>query len=124
MSLRKASLILFSAITLLGCGARQPTSVPSDAHASVRRAEGAADAGTSDPPAAPSTDGRATAKAGAGFRSDALGISFHPGVCSTNEGSGYVDLDGDFWVDEPHGLVEPGQDPKQYFRGRIAIAAK
>jgi hypothetical protein len=33
-------------------------------------------------------------------------------------------LDGNFWVDEPHGLVEPGQDSKQYFRGRISIVTK
>jgi hypothetical protein len=126
MGFGRDAMILSVAITLLGCGARGQSPIPLDPDTGATPADDVADAAVTyaAAPAAPSTDAGARHDARPRFRSEALGIAFHPGVFSANERTVYVELDGKFWVDEPHGLVEPGQDSKQYFRGRISIVKK
>jgi len=58
------------------------------------------------------------------YASRELGITLEPGDFAVTASAGpkpVVTLDGGFSVEQPHGLASPGQDTRQYFRGRISI---
>lgn len=106
-------------VSVAACGSARRVSAPSTAVTIATLNEAASAAAP-----APADEDRPSGGTGAMFRSEAHAIAFAPGPFATVEHAEYVELDGGFWVDEPHGLVEPGQDSRQYFRGRLAIVSR